>query len=157
MRAAPRLVTISKMTLAQVGPDQLQPPRPLRDELTSPFWEGCLEHRLMIQRCQNCHHFIHWPRPVCRFCLSTDLAPEQVTGRATLYSWTVVNQAFHAYYAARVPYLLATVELADQPRLMFFTRLTDCKEEDLRIGKLMDVVFEDAAPDLTFALYRPAA
>jgi uncharacterized OB-fold protein len=78
-----------------------------------------------------------------------------MSGRATLYSWTVVNQAFHAYYAPRIPYLLATVELVEQPRLMFFTRLTDCKEEDLSIGMPMEVVFEDVAADLAFALFRP--
>jgi uncharacterized OB-fold protein len=109
----------------------------------------------MIQRCRKSGHFIHWPRPVCRFCLSTDLEAEQVSGRAALYSWTVVNQAFHAYYADKVPYLLATVELAEQLGLMFFTRLTDCREEDLSIGKPMQVRFEDVAPDLTFPLFRP--
>jgi uncharacterized OB-fold protein len=133
----------------------IEPPRPLRDHLTTPFWQGCVEHRLMIQRCRTSGHFIHWPRPVCRFCLSTDLAAEQVSGRAALYSWTVVNQAFHAYYADKVPYLLATVVLAEQPKLMFFTRLTDCEEEDLSIGKPMEVTFEDVAPDLTFPLFRP--
>ena len=143
-------------TLDLAGTPRVQPPRPLPDELTTPFWQGCLEHRLMIQRCQTSGHFIHWPRPVCRFCLSTDLAVEQVSGRGTLYSWTVVNQAFHAYYADKVPYLLATVELVEQPKLMFFTRLTACLEDELSIGMPMEVVFEDAAPDLTFPLFRPA-
>jgi uncharacterized OB-fold protein len=134
----------------------VEPSRPHPDTLTAPFWQGCLEHRLMIQRCRQCRHYIHWPRPVCRFCLSTDLAAEEVSGRATLYSYTVVNQAFHPYYLEKLPYLLATVELVEQPRLMFFTRLTGCSEEDLRIGEAMEAVYEDAAPDLTFALFRPS-
>lgn len=137
-------------------PVAVEPPRPHPDALTAPFWDGCREHRLLIQRCQTCGHYIHWPRPVCRFCLSTDLEPEEVSGRATLYTYTLVLQPFHPYYADKVPYLLATVELVEQPGLMFFTRLVDCAEDDLKIGMPMTVVYEDAAPDLTFALFRPA-
>jgi uncharacterized protein len=138
-------------------PAEVEPPRPQPDQLTAPFWQGCREHRLLIQRCQACGHYIHWPRPVCRFCLSTDLAPEEVSGQATLYTYTLVLQPFHPYYADKVPYLLATVELVEQPKLMFFTRLTDCTEDDLKIGLPMTVTYEDAAADLTFPLFRPAA
>jgi len=137
-------------------PATLEPPRPDPDDLSRPFWDGLRQHRLLIQRCQGCGHYIHWPKPVCRFCLSTDLAAEEVSGRATLYSYTLVNQAFHPWYLEKLPYLLATVELEEQPKLMFFTRLTECSEEDLRIGMPMEVVYEDAAPDLTFPLFRPA-
>jgi len=138
-------------------PREVEPPRPQPDHLTAPFWQGCREHRLLIQRCRACGHYIHWPKPVCRFCLSTDLGPEEVSGRATLYTYTLVLQPFHPYYADKVPYLLATVELVEQPQLMFFTRLTDCSEEDLKIGLPMTVTYEDAAADLTFPLFRPAA
>jgi uncharacterized OB-fold protein len=133
----------------------IEPPRPRPDELTAPFWDGCRRHSLLIQRCRACGHYIHWPRPVCRFCLSTDLAPEPVSGRATLYTYTLVNQAFHPYYLDKLPYLIATVELVEQPKLMFFTRLTVCQEEDLALGAPFEVVYEDAAPDLTFPLFRP--
>jgi uncharacterized protein len=134
----------------------VEPPRPQPDALTEPFWQGCVDHRLVIQRCQSCRHFIHWPRPVCRFCLSTDLASAEVSGRGRLYSYTVVTQAFHPYYLDKLPYLLATVELEEQPGLMFFTRLTGCTEDEAEIGAAMEVVFEDAAPGLTFPLFRPA-
>ncbi len=92
---------------------------------------------------------------MCRFCLSTDLAPEAVSGRATLYTYTLVNQAFHPYYLDKLPYLIGTVELVEQPQLMFFTRLTECREEAIAIGAPFEVVYEDAAPDLTFPLFRP--
>jgi uncharacterized OB-fold protein len=86
-----------------------------------------------------------------------DLAAEEVSGRATLYSYTLVNQAFHPYYLDKIPYLLATVELVEQPKLMFFTRLTDCTEDTIDIGMDMEVSYEDAAPDLTFPVFRPAS
>jgi uncharacterized OB-fold protein len=143
--------------LAGVEYGTIEPPRPQPDALTAPFWDGCREHRLLIQRCRTSGHYLHWPRPVCRFCLSTDLGPEEVSGRASLYSYTVVLQPFHPYYADKVPYLLATVELVEQAKLMFFTRLADCTEDELKIGGPLEVVYEDAAPDLTFPLFRPVA
>jgi uncharacterized OB-fold protein len=128
----------------------------LTNRLTEPFWQGCREGTLVIQRCRDCGRYLHLPKPVCRFCLSTDLTFERVSGRGSLYSYTVVNQPFHAYYVEKVPYLLATVELIEQPKLMLFTRLVDCAEDDLTIGQPMEVVFEPAAADLTFVLFRPA-
>ena len=89
----------------------VKPPLPIPDELTAFFWEGVRAHRLMILRCRNCGHFIHYPRPVCEKCLSEDLAPEQVSGRATLYSYTVTMKPWHPFWVDKVPYVLATVEL----------------------------------------------
>lgn len=140
-----------------VEPVGVEPPRPLIDALTAPFWEGCRQHQLMIQRCRDCGHRIHWPRPVCESCLSTDLRFEEVSGRATLYSYTVVNQAFHAYYLEKLPYLLATVELVEQPKLMFFTRLVDSTDKDLQIDQPLEVVFDDVAADLTLPLFAPVS
>ena len=81
-------------TEASTETQPLSPPLPQPDELTQFFWDGLAEGELRIQRCQACGKYIHYPKPVCRFCQSTDLAGEPVSGRATLYSWTIAVQAF---------------------------------------------------------------
>ena len=93
---------------------------------------------------------------LCRFCQSADLAPEPVSGRATLYTWTIAVQPFHPFYADRIPYILATVELVEQPGLMFMSQVVGCTEEDLRIEMPLEVVFEELAPELTLPFFRPA-
>lgn len=137
-------------------PTEIEPPRPAPDALTQPFWDGCRQRKLLILRCSNCGHYIHFPRPVCRFCLSTDLVPEAVSGRATVVTYAVAVQPFHPYYADKVPYVIGTVELAEQPGLMMFTRFTGCTEDDMKIGMAVEVAFEDVADDLTLPLFRPA-
>jgi uncharacterized OB-fold protein len=132
------------------------PPIPAPDPLTQFFWDGVKEHRLLILQCQNCGHYIHWPRPICRMCLSTNLAPKQVSGHATLYSWTVTVQPFHPFWIDKVPYVLATVELVEQPGLKMATNIIDCPEEKLRVGLPLQVVFKEVAPGLTLPLFRPA-
>ncbi len=87
------------------------------DSTTAFFWEGTRAGELRILRCQSCGMYIHLPRPICRRCHSFDLAPNRVSGRGTLYSFTQTFKAFHPYFVDQVPYLLATVTLAEQPGL----------------------------------------
>ena len=111
----------------------------------------------MIQRCQACGHYIHYPKIICRFCQSRDLAGERVSGKATLYSWTIAAQPFHPFWVDRIPYTLATVELAEQPGLMFLTQIVDCPEEELAAGMPLEVTFQELSPELTLPFFRPAS
>jgi uncharacterized OB-fold protein len=135
----------------------VEPPRPAPDPLTQFFWDGCREHRLLIQRCNACGHYIHWPRPVCRFCQSTDLAPAEVSGRGTVYTYTVTVQPFHPWFADKVPYLVATIELEEQEHLHMVSNLVECTEDDVVVGMPVEVTFRDVADDLVLPLFRPVA
>jgi uncharacterized OB-fold protein len=131
------------------------PPMPQPDSLTQFFWDGIAESELRIQRCQACQKYIHYPKPVCRFCQSIELAGESVSGRATLYSWTIAVQAFHPFWTDRLPYTIGTVELAEQPGLMFASQIVDCAEADLCIGLPLEVVFERLTPELIVPFFKP--
>ena len=134
---------------------QAAAPIPVPDPLTQFFWDGINEHKLLILRCNQCGHYIHYPRPICRGCLSRDLAPAEVSGKAKLYSWTVAVQAFHPYWSDKVPYMLAVVELPEQPRLRLTTNIIDCPEEQLKIDMPLEVVYQEIAPGLTLPYFRP--
>lgn len=134
----------------------VSPPMPAPDELTQFFWDALKERKLMIQRCQECGHYIHWPRPLCRFCLSSELAPEEVSGRATLYSWTIATQPFHPYFVDKVPYTLATVELVEEKNLKLVSHLIECPEDEIKVDMPLEVVFQEITPELTLPLFKPA-
>jgi uncharacterized OB-fold protein len=131
------------------------PPMPQPDELTQFFWDGVNEHELRILQCDRCGKFIHWPRPVCRFCLSTSLTPARVSGRGRLHTWTQPLQPFDPYFLDHIPYVLAVVELDEQPGLMVVTDIVDCAEDDLRIDMPVEVTFREAAPGYTLPFFRP--
>ena len=133
------------------------PPLPLLDEMSRPFWEGVEDRKLMILRCNECGTYIHWPRPACRNCLSADLAPAEVSGKGTLYSWSVATQPFHPFYVDKVPYLFATIALAEQADLRIVSNLVDCSEADLRIDAPVEVVYRQVSPELTLPLFRLAS
>jgi uncharacterized OB-fold protein len=132
-----------------------RPPMPVPDAHTQSFWDGIARGELRIQRCQNCKHYIHYPKPICRYCQSRDLAFEAVSGNATLYSWTIAEQPFHPFWVDRVPYTIATVELEEEPGLMFLSQVVDCPEDELRIDMPLEVTFEVLSPELTLPFFRP--
>jgi uncharacterized OB-fold protein len=137
-------------------PKQFPPPAPLPDPLTQFFWDAAADGKLMIQQCNECGQHIHPPRPVCRKCLSTDLAPVEVSGRATLYAWTVAEQAFHPYFADKLPYVYATVELEEQ-RTKLITNIVGCPIDELRADMPVEVVFEPLTDTITLPKFRPTS
>ncbi len=128
---------------------------PAADPLTDFFWAGARQNRLMILRCQACGFFVHWPRPVCKRCHSFELAAEEVSGRATLYTYAVCVQAFHPWFESRLPYVLAVAELAEQANLKLVTNIVDWAGDDLRIGMDLEVVFEQITPEFVLPMFRP--
>ena len=139
-----------------------QPPnaavRPMPDPtpMTQFFWDGANAHKLLIQRCNECGHHIHLPRPVCNRCLSTDLTPAEMSGKAILDTWTIPMQPIDPYFIEHMPYVYAVVELPEEPNLKMVSNIIHCAEEHLTRGMALDVVFEEAAPDYTVPLFQPA-
>jgi uncharacterized OB-fold protein len=133
------------------------PPQPDPSPLTQFFWDGVAEHKLMILRCQSCGKFIHWPREVCRFCLSTNLAPEQVSGRGVLATYTIPMQPMDPFFLAKVPYVLAVIELDEQKNLKLVSNIVGCELDDVVIGMPVEVSFEEVAPGVTLPLFKPAS
>lgn len=141
--------------------DYQAPPPPLPDDrLTAFFWEAARNRELWIQRCQACGTYIHMPRPICRNCQSFDLAGERVSGRGTLYSWTQTFKPFHPFFVDRVPYVIATITLAEQEGLQLMSNLVGIDQsrvdEQARIGMPVEVDFEELAAGYVIPVFKPA-
>jgi uncharacterized OB-fold protein len=133
--------------------DTIPVPRPIREGLAAFFWDGVDQGKLLIQRCGPCGHYIHWPREICPACLSQDLAPAEVSGRATLDTWSIPAIPFHPFFLDKIPYIFAVVELPEQRHLKMLTNIVDCAAEDLRIGMQLEVTYREVAPGLTLPLF----
>jgi uncharacterized protein len=132
------------------------PPMPVQDPLSDFFWEGAAQGQLLIQRCQQCGTYIHLPRPICRNCQSFDLQPEPVSGRGTLYSYTVTYKAFHPAFVDQVPYVLASVVMDEQHDLRVLSNLVDVPLDAIHIGMPVQVAFRQLAPELTVPVFVAA-
>ncbi|MGP3922585.1 Zn-ribbon domain-containing OB-fold protein [Streptomyces sp. 8N616] len=123
------------------------PPRydlPETDAFSQPYWDAAAEGRLLIRRCGDCGAAHHYPREFCPRCWSESVSWEEASGRATLYTWSVVHRNDLPPFGDRVPYVAAVVDLAEGPRMM--TEVVDCAESDLRIGMELRVHFRGDPP-----------
>ncbi|MGW7385953.1 Zn-ribbon domain-containing OB-fold protein [Streptomyces sp. NPDC054794] len=117
---------------------------PEADAFTGTYWQAAAEERLLIRRCAACARAHHYPREFCPHCWSEDVTWEQATGRATLYTWSVVHRNDLPPFNDRTPYTAAVVDLAEGPRLM--TQLLHCTEGDLHGGMALQVTFHEGIP-----------
>ncbi|GAA4879112.1 Zn-ribbon domain-containing OB-fold protein [Actinomycetospora straminea] len=91
------------------------PPEPDADSAT--FWAALREERIALQRCSACQRLRFPPMGRCPWCATSGGAAEDVPGTGSVYSWIVVHRAFDEAFAADVPYVVATVDLDEGPRL----------------------------------------
>ncbi|MFB8125223.1 Zn-ribbon domain-containing OB-fold protein [Streptomyces bacillaris] len=125
-----------------MSPDPGAAPRfdlPEPDDFTRPYWDAAAEGRLLIRRCGGCGRAHHYPREFCPYCWSEDVAWEPASGRATLYTWSVVHRNDLPPFGERVPYVAAVVDLAEGPRMM--TEIVECAHTGLRVGMVLTAVF----------------
>ena len=118
------------------------------DPELAPFFEGCRAGELRIPRCAACGTWNWYPPLFCKSCGTAAPAWTRVSGRAKLFTWTIVHRAFLDDFAARVPYLTALVELEEDPSLRLATLLVDVEREDLHLDLLLEVVFGKKGTDL---------
>lgn len=131
-----------------------QRPLPLLDDLNRPFWQGGKDGRLMIQRCEDCGFWLHPPQPVCARCLSRNLSAQPVSGKGSVYSYSVNVQQWGP--GLETPYVIVIVELDEQPRLCMSSNLINIDPWQVRIGQRVEVVFQQDE-DVWLPLFQPQA
>ena len=129
------------------------PPRPLITEAAQPFWDALRDSRVVMQRCGACATWVWYPRERCTTCLSADLRWTEVSGQATLYTYTVARAPTMAAFAGDDPQLLAVVELAVGPRMT--STLVGLTADAIRIGMPLSPVFDHGVDGFTLLRYRP--
>ena len=136
---------------------EVLPPIPLPNELTSAFWDGAANGQLVMQSCNACGHLQHPPEPVCASCLSFDLGSGAVSGKGSVYSFCIATQAFHPYFADKLPFVIAVVELDEQPGLKMITNIVDTDPDSVRVGDRVEVAFRPLAEGFILPVFVPAA
>lgn len=99
------------------GPEPVTPLLPAPAADTAQFQAGLREGRLLLQRCQSCRRARYPVAPACPYCGAAEHGWEQFDGRGAVHSWVRYQRAFHAAFAALVPYVVVSVELEAGPRM----------------------------------------
>jgi uncharacterized OB-fold protein len=125
---------------------------PPQTEESEPFWEGLAAGELRLQYCKSSDTYQHPPESFCYFCGSTDLEWRVRDGAGEVYSFIVVHQPYHVAFRDRLPYVVATVQLDDGPRLLgaIFDIDPASMEIGMRVKPRIEAVSEDGAAALFF-------
>ncbi|MET9504031.1 OB-fold domain-containing protein [Streptomyces sp. NPDC006622] len=115
---------------------------PETDAFTRAYWDAAAGGRLLIRRCGACGRAHHYPREFCPHCWSEDVRWEEASGRARLYTWSVVHRNDLPPFGERTPYVAAVVDLAEGPRMA--TELVG--EAEPRAGAELEVAFREGVP-----------
>jgi uncharacterized OB-fold protein len=125
------------------------------DSYTAPFWSACAEHRLIAQRCGACGRVRQPPGPFCPSCRSSAFDWTALSGRARLYSYTIVRHALVPMLGPYLPMAIAVVEPVEAPEARLVANLVDLDVADVAIGMELEVVWEDVEPGVAVYRFRP--
>lgn len=129
-------------------------PLPLIDDDSRPFWEAARRHELLIHRCRLCGRY-YFPASYCRHCDADSMEWVRASGRGRVYTFTIYHATPHAGFKEDLPYVVAYVELEEGP--LFLTNIVGCRNEEIRVGMPVEVVFEDVTEEVTLPKFRPVS
>jgi uncharacterized OB-fold protein len=129
---------------------------PTKTELNTPFFEGSLEGKLRLQRSKKTGRVYFPPVSVDADDLAGELEWVDVSGRATLWSWTVFHKAYFSQLRDEIPYPVIMVQLEEGP-FMIATVASDVKVADLRMDMPLQVEFEAESEEFAIAKFRPVS
>ncbi|KXW76086.1 DNA-binding protein [Mycolicibacterium phlei DSM 43071] len=136
----------------EAAPARMLPPL---DEHNRAYWTGGRDGRLLISRCGGCGLWVTPPAAQCPDC-DAELAPTPVSGRGTVFTYTVNHQPFNP--AVPVPYVIAIVELEEQPGLRVVANIVGCEPDSVRVGMAVEVDFErqpHSGEEVFVPVFRP--
>jgi uncharacterized OB-fold protein len=125
---------------------------PALDDSNRFFWTSGQDGRLRFLRCQDCGYWLHPPVPRCPTCGSREAAPEAVSGRGEIWSYTVNHQPWDG---STEPYTIVIVAFPEQEGLRLTSNLVNCPVDEVRIGMPVRVTFE-RHDQVWFPLFEPA-
>ena len=113
------------------------------DRDTAGYYRGWLARELRPNRCVDCGHWHHPPRPMCPVCWSWNVEPTAVSGKGTIHLLILLHQGPPApgidYTAG--PYPVATVELEEQPGLRITSTIVGTPPHELSVGQSVELIW----------------
>lgn len=109
---------------------------------------------LQFLYCAGCEYYVHPAGPICPECLSERLEPKGVSGRGSVFSYTINYQQWGEEPID--PYVIAIVEMEEQAGLQLTTNIVECDPMKVAIGMAVRVKFEQLR-DVYLPVFVPDA
>jgi uncharacterized protein len=124
-------------------------PVPVPTDTTRPFWDGLREGKVRIQYSPSSDQWVFYPRVLAPGTLADDLEWREISGRGSVYTYTIAYRPTSPAWRDRVPQVIAVVEVDEGARIP--TELVEVAPEDVRVGLRVEPFFDstgDGSPVL---------
>ncbi|APZ55222.1 Zn-ribbon domain-containing OB-fold protein [Salipiger abyssi] len=118
------------------------------------YWKGAEEGKLLFQKCKSCGAVQFPPRHHCATCWEADLDWSESAGTGTVETFTIVRRAPLPAFRDKVPYVVASIIVAEGPRMI--AALVGDDALDVKIGDAVTVDFETDHEGNTLPVFRRA-
>ncbi|MGD9941800.1 MAG: Zn-ribbon domain-containing OB-fold protein [Burkholderiaceae bacterium] len=135
-------------------PDGLPLPQPGPDDQA--YWDFIRQRELRIQTCANCRHPRHPPSPACPRCGSFASEWVPVSGRGTVYTYTIAYHPAHRALKDQPPYNVAVILLDDAGDVRIVSNVIDAAPHEMRIGLPVVLVWEAVSDGTCLPRFRKA-
>ena len=138
------------MTTPPLHPDYPLPDT--TDPVVAPFWAGCREGKLRVQR-DRVTGDVHWP-PKPGYWKGGRLEWIDASGRGEVFSYVVGYEPFLPAFKDLLPHIMVLVQLEEGPRLV--GHMVRATPEQMRIGMPVRIAFKRLTDEVTLPVWEPA-
>ena len=120
------------------------------------YWQKAKEGELWLRKCNACGEAYFYPRDISPCCFSRDTTWIKASGKATLFTYGIVQRAPHPGFVEDVPFVTAIVELEEGPTMPTNIVIDDPTPENLQVGMALEAVFEDITDTIALPKFKPS-
>ena len=120
------------------------------------YWQKAKEGELWLRKCNACGEAYFYPRDISPCCFSRDTTWIKASGKATLFTYGIVERAPHPGFVEDVPFVTAIVGLEEGPTMPTNIVMEDPTPEKLKVGMPLEVVFEEITDTISLPKFKPA-
>ena len=121
---------------------------PAIDTESRPFWDAAAQGKMLLGRCRACGAAHYYPRSICPHCFGTDTEWTPMSGRGTIYSYSITRRV-------DVPYVIAYVTLPEGVTVM--SNIVECDVDTLHVGQQVELSFRTTEGGQALPVFRPSA
>lgn len=122
-----------------------QKPIPLKNEDNKPYWDAADQHKLMLQKCNDCNAYAHPPGPTCASCGSDKMTWEDFGSdvTATIYSYIITYRPFLPGFQDDLPTIIALGKLDKAPEVKIMCNVRNCSDKDVKVDMPVKMIWEE--------------
>lgn len=120
-----------------------------------PFWKATEDKKLVLQYSPESERYYHYPRePIVVSPKTGAVEWREAKGLGEIYAFSVMRKPGNPSMGARVPYVVAIIQLEEGVRMM--TNVVNCPLENIKVGMKVKLAWEELPKGRNFPVFEPA-